>query len=74
MLGLPKLLVIILVAIAAWYVRRWLAEGARNLATRRPATPPPAPPAIEDLVACHVCGTYVAAAAPACGRPGCPRR
>lgn len=71
--GLPKLLLIIVVVIAAWYVRRWLADTARHVAQRRPATPPPSPAAIEDLVACRVCGAYVSAGAPRCGRPNCPQ-
>jgi hypothetical protein len=71
--GLPKLLILVLVALAAWYVRRWLADGARSLAARRPATRPPSPAAIEDLVACRVCGAYVAAGAPDCARRDCPR-
>ena len=71
--GLPKLALIILVAIAAWYVRRWLFDSVRHLAAGRPATPPPAPPAVEDLVACRVCAAYVAAGAPACRRRDCPR-
>ena len=70
--GLPKLLILVLVAIGAWQVRRWLTESARNLMARRPATPP-APASIEDLVACRVCGAYITAGAAGCGRRDCPR-
>jgi hypothetical protein len=68
MLQLPKLLVIIAVLVAAWYVKRWLAT---TLPQRRPAAPPQPQRAIEDLVACRTCGAYVAAA---CARPDCPQR
>ena len=71
MLALPKLLVVILVLIAVWYVKRWLATTVRSTPQRRPAPPQRA---VEDLVACRVCGAYVSAAGPACGRPDCPRR
>jgi hypothetical protein len=68
--GLPKLLVLALVAVAFWYFRRWFNEQRRNLAQHR--APPPAA-AIEDLVRCGLCGAYVAPQAPACGRRDCPR-
>jgi hypothetical protein len=76
MLGLPKLVLIVLVAVAVWYVGRRLSGPGRNLQRRRPASPPPAPPALEaeDLVPCKVCGAYVAAGAPGCGRRDCPQR
>ena len=42
---------------------------------RRPNGRQGPPPRIEaeDLVACRVCGAYVAAGAPDCDRQGCPR-
>jgi hypothetical protein len=80
MLDLPKLVVVILLIVAAWYVRRWLRTPPRR-GTGMPRPPPqgrtrpPPQRAIEaeDLVACSVCGAYVAASAPPCGKPGCPR-
>jgi hypothetical protein len=51
---------------------RWLNGLTRELERRRRAPPHPAVTA-EDLVACGVCGAYVAAGALGCGRPDCPR-
>ena len=68
MFALPKLIVISLVIIAAWVGYRL----TRELSSRRPTTPHRAINA-EDLVACGVCGAYVATGAPGCGRPDCPR-
>jgi len=72
MFAFPKLIVVILVVIAALVSYRWLNGLTRELERRRRAAPHPAVTA-EDLVACGVCGAYVAATAPGCGRPGCPR-
>jgi hypothetical protein len=71
MFEFPKLVVMILVFAAVWIGYRWLNGPARELPRRRP----PPRPAIqaEDLVACGVCGAYVAARAPGCGRLDCPR-
>jgi hypothetical protein len=71
-MGFPKLILLVVVAAAVWIGYRWLYGPARELPRRRPA---PARPAIhaEDLAACGVCGAYVAASAPGCGRPDCPR-
>ena len=70
--GLPKLLVVILVLAAAWYLKRWFAAAMARGQQQRPS---PAPQrTIEDLVACPECGAYVAAAGPGCGRRECPRR
>jgi hypothetical protein len=70
-----KLALVVAVIIALWYALRWLNRAPTHLMRRRPAPSPPGPAqaAIEDLVACHTCGTYVAAGARACGRPGCPQ-
>jgi hypothetical protein len=72
MFAAPKLIVISLVIIAAWVGYRWLNGLTRELSSRRP-TPPHRAINTEDLVACRVCGAYIAAAARACGRPDCPQ-
>jgi hypothetical protein len=72
MFAFPKLIIVVLVVVAAWVGYRWLNGVTRDLSRRRMASPR-APINAEDLVACGVCGAYVAAGAPACGRPDCPR-
>ena len=72
MFEFPKLVVMILVFAAIWIGYRWLNGPARELPRRR-APPPRRVVQAEDLVACGVCGAYVAAQAPGCGRPDCPR-
>lgn len=72
MFEFPKLVVLILVFAAVWIGYRWLNGPVRELQRRRAPQPRPAIPA-EDLVACGVCGAYVAARAPACARPDCPQ-
>jgi hypothetical protein len=80
MIALPKILVIILLAIGAWYAMRWLNKPGGPVARRREAPaggprPQPDPRFIgeaEDLVACRACGSYVAASARNCGKAGCP--
>jgi hypothetical protein len=79
MFGLPKLLLLALVVAAVWYGFRYLQARERQLArTRRPADKAVGAAArsaavTEDLVKCAVCATYVARAAPACGRADCPQ-
>jgi hypothetical protein len=72
MFAFPKLVVLILVFGAIWIVTRWLNGPRRSLPRRRPEAPRRALEA-EELTACGVCGAYVAARAPGCGRPDCPR-
>ncbi len=72
MFAFPKLIVIILVIAAVWVGYRWLNGVARELPRRRSASPRATSKA-EDLVPCGLCGAYVAAGAPGCGRPDCPR-
>jgi len=72
MFAFPKLIVLVLVIAGAWVGYRWLNGLTRELPPRRAASPRAAINA-EDLVACAVCGSYVAAGAPGCGRPDCPR-
>ncbi len=71
MIAVPKIVVLFLLVVVVWYAMRWLNRSPPNVARRRPAASPP--PAIEDLVACRVCGAYVAADAHGCGKPGCPQ-
>ena len=77
MIALPKLLLFIIVAAAAWYAMRWVNRPLQMSAglRRRAAAQTAGRPAIEaeDLVACGVCGTYVALHAKGCGKPSCPR-
>jgi hypothetical protein len=72
MFEFPKLVVMILVFAAVWIGYRWLNGPARQLPRRR-SPPPRRAIRAEDLVACGVCGAYVAAGAPGCGRPDCPQ-
>ena len=74
--SLGKLALLLTVIIVLWYALRWLNRAPSHLARRRPAPSPQGPAqraAIEDLVACHACGTYIAPSARACGKPGCPQ-
>lgn len=68
-----KLILISLLVFAVWYATRWLNRPPAKVARRRPAPSPQPQASIEDLVACPSCGTYVAAGAGGCGRPGCPQ-
>jgi hypothetical protein len=72
MFALPKLVLLLLVIVGVWIGYRWLNGPARELPRRRAA---PRRPVIhaEDLAACGICGASVAANAPGCGRPDCPR-
>ncbi|HUC10660.1 MAG TPA: hypothetical protein VL985_09580 [Stellaceae bacterium] len=72
MFEFPKLVFLIVVFAAIWIVYRWMNGPGRQLPRRRAAAPPRTI-AAEDLVACGVCRTYVAAQAPSCLRPDCPR-
>ena len=75
MLSITKLIVLAALIFAVWYGLRWF-QRINHLAksveqARREAAVPPAPAKTEALVACPVCGTYVAARSPACA--GCRR-
>ena len=75
MFAFPKLVLLMLVIAAVWIGYRWL-NGRRRASCRgRRRTRRGRGRRIqaEDLVACGVCGAYVAASARGCGRPGCPR-
>jgi hypothetical protein len=74
MFDLPQLVWLVLVIWAVWYGLRRLKALPRDPGPR-PGERQGPPPRLEaeDLVSCRVCGTYVTAGAPACGRRGCPR-
>jgi hypothetical protein len=74
MIEVPKLVVILVIAIVVWYAMRWWNRAAPPKAASRGQqyTPRRQQPKVEDLTACRVCGAYVAAGAQACGKPGCP--
>jgi hypothetical protein len=72
MFEFPKLVFLIVVFAAIWIVYRWLNGPMRELQRRRATRPQRSLPA-EDLVACGLCGAYVAAHSPACARPDCPQ-
>jgi hypothetical protein len=67
-----KIVLIILVALVAWYVVRWINRPPPRVTRRREAPSPGGKATVEDLTACRVCGAYVAASARSCGKPGCP--
>ncbi len=75
MVSLPKIILIAVVIFLVWHVVRWLNRPPASTARRRPAAPRTAARTIEaeDLVACNVCGAYVAQSARSCGRATCPR-
>jgi len=73
MIAVPKLILLILLAVAVWYGIRWLNRAPAIIARRRQAPPPRPQSAVEDLTACQTCGAYVAASARGCGKPGCPQ-
>ncbi len=76
-----KLLTIAAVIVIAWFGWRWW-QRSIEAAQRKPAVPPRPPqspppaeqaarsgkPAVEDLVACSVCGAYVPAGTMHCGK------
>ena len=74
-LSVPKLVLIIILILAVWYVSRLMNRGAFTLERRRrrAAARPRRQTAIEDLVSCRNCGAYVSPGARNCGRPACPQ-
>lgn len=80
-ISLPKLLLLVVVAVGAWYGFKWLqqqrigslAEAWEKLRNQFSPQPPAAPPKSEETVLCKICGAYVVARDPtACGRTDCP--
>jgi len=72
MFAFPKLVLLLFVIAMVWVGYRWLNGPMRSLPRRHAQARRPAIPA-EDLAQCRVCGAYVAAGAPRCGRSDCPR-
>jgi hypothetical protein len=75
MITVPKLVLIIILILAVWYISRIVNRGAAA-PDRRRRNAPPRPggsAALEDLVPCRTCGAYVSPGAHNCGRPACPR-
>ena len=72
MIALPKMLLIVLLVVFAWYAARWLNKPANKVGRRRPSPAAAPQAAIEDLVACPRCGAYGTADARNCGKAGCP--
>lgn len=74
MIEVPKLVVILVIAVIVWYAMRWWNRvvAPKAAGSRQNFVPRREQPTVEDLTACRVCGAYVAASARACGKPGCP--
>jgi hypothetical protein len=74
--SLPKLVLIVIVMLAVWYVSRVINRGGSAVERRRRsagARPRGQGGAIEDLVPCGTCGAYVSPHARNCGRRACPQ-
>jgi hypothetical protein len=85
MLSFPKLLVLVAVVAIIWFGFRWFERWERErrqgpgstaqLGRNRSSAQPPERDrerAAEEMTACPICGTYVAAGARSCGRTNCP--
>jgi hypothetical protein len=79
-ISVPKLVLLVIVILAVWYVSRIVNRGAATVERRRrnAAAGPRGQRAhgsgaIEDLVPCRTCGAYVSPGARHCGRPACPQ-
>ena len=82
-ISFPKIAVLVAIVAVIWFGFRWFERWQKERAAadeRREARltggaqgARPASARAEEMSACRVCGTYVAAAtARACGRPNCP--
>ena len=68
-----KLLALVAILAAVWYGFKWLERAGRAPGRRRRVKRRRAAKAVEDMVECPHCSTYVAAAgARSCDRDGCP--
>jgi len=87
MLSFPKIIVLVAVVAIIWFGFRWFERWERErrqaaertqsrLGGGRPVQGAHGPiggsGGAEEMKACAVCGTYVAATARACSRPKCP--
>jgi uncharacterized protein len=83
MLSFPKLVVLVAVIAIIWFGFRWFErwERERRQAAERTQSRlggggsrqgPIGGSVAEDMKACPVCGTFVAATARSCGRANCP--
>jgi len=84
MLSFPKLLLLVALVAIIWFGFRWFERWERERRNQRqgmqgrvgrdrdagmPGTSDRTP---EEMTACPICGTYVAAGARSCGRTNCP--
>jgi hypothetical protein len=73
--SLPKLIALAAILFLIWYGLRWfqrinrIARAVEQARRERMGNAPPLSTKTQELVACPVCGTYVA---PSCGRADCP--
>jgi len=71
-----KIVVLVAVIAVVWFGFRWLQrlEKARRGAAESSSTRLDGrrQAATEELAPCKVCGVYIAAGSPACGRKSCP--
>ena len=74
MIALPKLILLVALAAAAFYFVRWFNRPSVDAMRREAPSSRRGQGAIEDLVACRVCGAYVAPDGHGCDKPGCPHR
>ncbi|MBV8537365.1 MAG: hypothetical protein JO128_17330 [Alphaproteobacteria bacterium] len=79
MLSFPKLVVLVAVVAIIWFGFRWFErwererrQAAERTQSRLGGRPAATDGGAEDMKACAVCGTFVAATARACGRANCP--
>ena len=76
-MSFAKILLLVAVIAFVWFgwrwYQRWELERRKAEDDRAGTRPDPRRIGAEDMVACRVCGTYVAPnAARACGREHCP--
>jgi hypothetical protein len=68
MLSFSKILVLVVICIAAWVVLSRLRGGGGA----KVSDAPPKRLKAEDTVRCSVCGTFIAEGTGPCGRSDCP--
>ena len=73
--SLTKLLFTAAVIAAVWYGYKWVGriQSQRTAEDKLDGNrPQPSPAAVEDMIRCPVCDSFVAAHAASCGRGDCP--